>query len=114
LGALPNAKDVVAMLKTGDVASARGLAKTWIYADYKMTVYTTAEEQETEFSRLGGKLYYYPEVALNEVGGFMYSARPWTSFTIRDRELITGQNPFSDEALSKLVLEAIEEKHKKK
>jgi hypothetical protein len=30
---------------------------------------------------------------------------------LRDSELIIGQNPFSDEALSKLLLEALEEKH---
>lgn len=114
LGALPNAREVVAALRSGDVAAARELAKSWIYADYNMTVYSTAEEQETEFSRLGGKVPFYPEVALNEVGGVMHEARPWVSYTLRDRELITGQNPFSDEALSKLVLKAIEEKRREK
>ncbi len=114
LGALPNSREVVAALGSGDVAAARKLAKNWIYADYNMTVYSTAEEQETEFGRLGGKLPYYPEVALNEVGGIMHEARPWVSYTLRDRELITGQNPFSDEALSKLLLEALEEKRRKK
>lgn len=114
LGALPNAREVVEKLKSGDVAAARELAKNWIYADYKMTVYTTAEEQETEFSRLGGKVPFYPEVALNEVGGIMHCARPWASYVLRDRELITGQNPFSDEAFSKLLLEALEEKRRRR
>ncbi len=114
LGALPNSSEVVATLRSGDVAAARELAKNWIYADYNMTVYTTAEEQETELSRLGGKVPFYPEVALNEVGGIMHVARPWASYTLRDRELITGQNPFSDEAFSKLLLEALDERQRKK
>jgi putative intracellular protease/amidase len=114
LGALPNSREVVTALRSGDVAAARELAKNWIYADYNMTVYSAAEEQETEFSRLGGKVPFYPEVALNEAGGIMHEARPWASYALRDRELITGQNPFSDEAFSKLLLEALEEKRRKK
>ena len=104
LAALPNSVEAVAALKSGDVAKTRSIAQNWIYAGYNMTVYSVAEEQETEFGRLGGKVPFYPEVALNEAGGFVHEAVPWVSNTLRDRELITGQNPFSDEAFSKLLL----------
>jgi putative intracellular protease/amidase len=35
-------------------------------------------------------------------------AAPWSSYVLQDRELISGQNPFSDEALLKLLLPALE------
>jgi putative intracellular protease/amidase len=33
---------------------------------------------------------------------------PWKSYVLQDRELISGQNPFSDQALLKLLLPALE------
>lgn len=114
MAALPNSVNVIAALKSGDIGKARGLAQNWIYAGYNMTIYSTAEEQETEFGRLGGKVPFYPEVALNNAGGFVHEILPWASNTLRDRELITGQNPFSDEAFAKLVLEVLDEKRRQK
>jgi hypothetical protein len=35
---------------------------------------------------------------------------PWKSYVLQDRELISGQNPFSDEALLKLLLPALRAK----
>jgi putative intracellular protease/amidase len=35
---------------------------------------------------------------------------PWKSYVLQDRELISGQNPFSDEALLKLLLPALDRK----
>jgi putative intracellular protease/amidase len=37
---------------------------------------------------------------------------PWSSYVIQDRELISGQNPFSDQALLNLLLPALEAKKK--
>jgi len=37
---------------------------------------------------------------------------PWTSYVVQGRELISGQNPFSDQALLKLLLPALNEKKK--
>jgi putative intracellular protease/amidase len=39
-------------------------------------------------------------------------AAPWQSYVLQDRELISGQNPFSDEALLKFLLPALSEKKK--
>lgn len=114
LAAAPNASSVVAALRTGDVAKAGSLAQNWIYADYNMTIYSTAEEQETEFGRLGGRVPFYPETALSEAGGIILEKRPWVSNVLRDRELITGQNPFSDAAFSKFLLEALNENRRQK
>jgi putative intracellular protease/amidase len=35
---------------------------------------------------------------------------PWKSYVLQDREVISGQNPFSDEALVKLLLPALNAK----
>jgi putative intracellular protease/amidase len=37
---------------------------------------------------------------------------PWKSYVVHDRELISGQNPFSDQALLDLLLPALDAKKK--
>ena len=107
LAALPNSTEVVAALRSSDVAKARSLAQDWIYAGYQMTIFSTPEEQHAEANQLGGQVLFYPDVALSAAGGNVNVAAAWNSNAIRDRELITGQNPFSDEALAKLLLQAL-------
>jgi putative intracellular protease/amidase len=109
LAALPNATDVVSALRSGDLDGAQALAQDWIYAGYQMTIFSTAEEQHAEAVQLGGKVLFYPDVALRAAGGNMNIAAPWTSNVVRDRELITGQNPFSDVALANTLLQALSE-----
>ena len=111
LSALPNSKEFVAALSAGDNAEAHAMAKDWIYADYKMTIFSTAEEQQREPLEIGGKVLFYPDFALLTAGGDVSVVAPWGSYVIQDRELISGQNPFSDEALLKLLLPAL---HRKK
>ena len=113
LAALPNAKEVVGALRAGDEAGARAKAKGWIYAGYKMTIFSTAEEQQREPLEIGGKVFFYPDVALRAAGGDVSVIAPWKSYTQQDRELISGQNPFSDDALIKLLLPALNGKKKR-
>jgi putative intracellular protease/amidase len=112
LAALPNAKEVVGALRAGDEAGARAKAKGWIYAGYKMTIFSTAEEQQREPLEIGGKVFFYPDFALRAAGGDVSVVAPWKSYVLEDRELISGQNPFSDEALLKLLLSALDRKKK--
>ena len=84
------------------------MAKGWIYAGYKMTIFSTAEEEQREPMEIGGKVLFYPDVALRTAGGEVSVLAPWKSYVIQDRELISGQNPFSDQALLKLLLPALE------
>jgi putative intracellular protease/amidase len=107
LSALPNSKEVVGLLKAGDPAGARAKAQGWIYAGYKMTIFSTAEEQQREPLEIGGKVLFYPDFALTTAGGDVSVLAPWTSYVVQDRELISGQNPFSDQALLKLLLPAL-------
>lgn len=112
LAALPNAKEVVGALKAGDEAGARAKARGWIYAGYKITIFSTAEEQQREPLEIGGKVLFYPDFALRAAGGDVSVIAPWKSYVQQDRELISGQNPFSDDALVKLLLSALNEKRK--
>ena len=84
----------------------------WIYSGYKMTIFSTAEEQQREPLEIGGKVLFYPDFALSTAGGDVSVLAPWTSYVLQDRELISGQNPFSDEALLKLLLPALDRRKK--
>ena len=112
LSALPNSVEVVAALAASDAAGARAKAQGWIYAGYKMTIFSTAEEQQREPLEIGGKVLFYPDFALSTAGGDVSVVAPWKSYVLQDRELISGQNPFSDEALLKLLLTALDGKKK--
>jgi putative intracellular protease/amidase len=110
LSALPNSVEFVAALAAGDDAGAREKAKGWIYAGYKMTIFSTAEEQQREPLEINGKVLFYPDFALRAAGGDVSVVAPWGSYVLQDRELISGQNPFSDEALLKVLLPALDAK----
>src|ERR1700723_3114859 len=108
LAASPNSKEIVAALTAGDIVEAKAKAQGWIYAGYKMTIFSTAEEQQREPLEIGGKVLFYPDFALQTAGGDVSVLAPWSSYVLQDRELISGQNPFSDEALLKLLLPALD------
>src|SRR5271154_3209568 len=112
LSALPNSTEVVGALAAGDTAGARSKAQGWIYSGYKMTIFSTAEEQQREPLEIGGKVLFCPDFALRTAGGDVSVAAPWKSYVLQDRELISGQNPFSDEALLKLLVPALNGKKK--
>ncbi len=112
LAALPNSTEVVAALSAGDAAGAHARAQGWIYSGYKMTVFSTAEEQQREPLEIGGKVLFYPDFALRTAGADVSVLAPWQSYVLQDREVISGQNPFSDQALLKLLLPALDRKKK--
>lgn len=113
LSASPNSKEVVAALTAGDTAGARAKAEGWIYAGYKVTIFSTEEEQQREPVEIGGKVLFYPDFALSTAGADVSVRPPWTSYVLQDRELISGQNPFSDQALLNLLLPALNAKKKR-
>ena len=101
LAALPNAaSEVVGALKAGDAPRARTKAQGWIYSGYKMTIFSTAEEQQREPIEIGGKVFFLSGFrSAYSAGGDVSVVDPWNSHVLQDRELISGQDPFSDEAL---------------
>lgn len=83
------------------------VASNWIYQGYKMTIFSDAEETVFETSLKGDKLQYYPGRAMQQAGGNMQYSEAWTPNVVIDRELITGQNPFSDKALAAAMLDKL-------
>ncbi|MEW5682121.1 MAG: type 1 glutamine amidotransferase domain-containing protein [Pseudomonadota bacterium] len=83
--------------------------ENWLYAGYKMTIFSDAEETVFEASLNGDKLQYYPGKAMQQAGGNMQYSEAWTPNVVVDRELITGQNPFSDKALAAAMLKHLEQ-----
>lgn len=97
-------------------ALARGekpAANDWLYKGYKMTIFSDPEEQVFEGSLKDQRLLFYPANAMASAGGDMGYAKAWQPNVVVDRELITGQNPFSDKALAKVLLEKLSERAKR-
>lgn len=71
-------------------------AHDWIYAGYRFTVISNAEEEQAKALLQGGEMKFYPQTALEQAGGrFSCNAKPRMPRVVADRELITGQNPAS-------------------
>lgn len=83
-------------------------ASDWSYQGYRMTIFSDPEEQVFEGSLNGEQLQFYPANAMAGAGGSMSYADAWKPHVVVDRELITGQNPFSDKALAKALLEKLD------
>jgi putative intracellular protease/amidase len=95
LSALNDPDAFVASLVAND-GKANALAKGWPYAGYRLTVFSTGEEQQLEGPNgLGGSVQFYPVNALAEAGAHVDTIANWHSNVIVDRELITGQQPMS-------------------
>jgi putative intracellular protease/amidase len=114
IAAMPQSDRFVRAMQQGDSKQAATLAKNWQYKGYKMTIFSTAEEKIAESKQLGGNMLFYPEAAMRTAGGDVKVAPPWSSQVVQDRELITGQNPFSDNALAEKLLSAISQKQQTK
>lgn len=112
IAAMPQADAFVQAMKQGNSQQAAKFAQDWPYKNYKMTIFSTVEEQVAESSQLQGRMLFYPQEALKAAGGDIQVAKAWNSQVVQDRELITGQNPFSDDALAETLLNAIGQKKK--
>jgi putative intracellular protease/amidase len=109
LAAAQDPAALVEALASGDTAAQKKLSEGWPYAGYRLTVFSTPEEQTAEQSFLKGHVRFYPDQALRNAGASVDVAAPWQSHVVRDRELITGQQPNSDVAFSKQLVEALRE-----
>lgn len=109
ISALSSAREYRKELAEGKVTTASPFSKDWPYAGYRMTVFSNEEESVAE-SEMPAKLPFYAADALAGAGGLVENALPWQPFVIKDRELITGQNPASDRELAVAVVKALEER----
>ena len=87
-------------------------SKNWQYAGYRMTIYSNAEAYSVEEFILKGKLPFYIADALQIAGGTVEHAPLNQGHVVRDRELITGQNPASDHMIAEELVKALAEKRK--
>jgi putative intracellular protease/amidase len=110
LAAMPGSGNFVQAMRSGSEHRSAGVKpeKSWPYAGYRMTIFSTSEEKIAEHAQLGGEVLFYPQDALRKAGGVVSVAAEWSSNVVHDRELITGQNPSSDDALVKELLAALE------
>ena len=86
--------------------------QNWIYNGYQMTSFSTMEEKQQEPGQdnaLGGFVKFYPDQALAQAGGRISVTDKWQSHVVRDRELITAQNPMSDAEFTKTLILALKE-----
>jgi putative intracellular protease/amidase len=109
VAAMRQASQFRAALVAGDSSAAAELAKGWIYAGYRMTVFSASEERIAEQHLLHGKLYFDMPEALQLAGGEVTTtAVDFAPNLVVDRELITGQNPSSDHLIAAKLIEALD------
>lgn len=82
----------------------------WPYVGYEMAIFTNFEEGISEAFFLGGDVPYYIDTELQKAGAKAVSCiNPFSpSNAYRDRELITGQNPYSAHECAELFVEAMD------
>jgi putative intracellular protease/amidase len=73
----------------------------------KVNAFTDEEEVEM---KLDMHMPFLLESKLRERGAEFVSAPKWTEFSVRDGNLITGQNPMSSRSTAEKVIEALSEK----
>lgn len=111
LSALRDPDVFLASMAAND-GKANALAAGWPYAGYRLTVFSTGEEQQLEGpSGLGGNVQFYPVNALAEAGAHVDSVANWHSNVIVDRELITGQQPMSAPEFGDVLVRQLNARH---
>ena len=109
LAALPQAAAYRKALVDGDFQAAQKASADWIYKGYRMTAFSDAEEWPGEVGS-GVEMPFHVEQALQIAGAHMDEGNLFQSNVVRDREVVTGQNPASDIALAKTLISMIEKK----
>lgn len=100
ISTLPNATAFTDGLTTNTPVATPG----WIYAGYKMTVLSNAEEEAAKGQFNGGEMKFYPQTALERAGAVFHAKDLWQGNVVEDRELITGQNPASAVGVAQALL----------
>lgn len=72
----------------------------------KVNGFTDEEEREMQ---LAEEMPFLLETTLREKGGEFVRGDKWTDFSVRDGNLVTGQNPMSSGSTAQKVIEALNE-----
>lgn len=107
--AMPQAREFRQALVDGDAVAANTAAAGWQYRGYRMTVFSNEEEKWAEQNILhGDEVVFYPARALTAAGGEVQTQGLFEPNVMQDRELITGQNPYSDGPFAELLVETLD------
>jgi putative intracellular protease/amidase len=109
LSTLPKSEQFDKALNAGNAAALTALAHGWPYAGYKIAVFSKSEEKQIEPGQLEGVAPYYNDEALASAGATIQNAADWTPNAVVDRELITAQQPFSDQKFAQAFLAKLAE-----
>jgi len=74
------------------------------FTGYKLTAFTNAEETQ---AGLADKAVWLLQDRLVELGADFQEGAPWQANVVADRNLVTGQNPMSSEALANELLKKL-------
>ncbi|MEV6171662.1 type 1 glutamine amidotransferase domain-containing protein [Streptomyces sp. NPDC051954] len=83
---------------------ARDAEGAWLFAGYRITGFTRAEETQTG---LADKVKWVLQDRLVESGAVFEETAPWAPHVVVDRTVITGQNPASSAPLAAEMLKAL-------
>jgi putative intracellular protease/amidase len=104
LSTLPQSEQFDTALNAGKIDALPALARGWPYVGYTIAVFSKSEEKQIEAPQLEGIAPYYNDEALASAGATIQNAADWTPNVIVDRELITAQQPFSDQVFADAFL----------
>lgn len=77
----------------------------WPFEGYRMTCFSHAEELVTD---MAGQLPFVLELEVRRLGALYEKAENiWDSHVVEDRNLLTGQNPYSSEALADAIVKRL-------
>jgi putative intracellular protease/amidase len=106
--AMPHARAFRQACVDGDMPAARAAAADWQYSGYRVAVFSDDEERWAERNILHGEhVLFYPADALKAAGVEIVAKGLFEPNVVQDRELITGQNPFSDHLLADLFVRTL-------
>lgn len=77
---------------------------SFAFAGRRLTVFTDEEERT---GGLGAGTPWWVASTLADRGAIVEAGEPWSSFVVRDGNLISGQNPQSSEAVARAVIDAL-------
>ena len=99
LSTMAHAREFEDAMISGELTKAHNIAKDWPFAGYRLTVFSSTEELLAK-PQFRGEAKYFVSDALSQAGAHVDRVEQAGVNVIEDRELLTAQQPFSDEAFS--------------
>lgn len=107
-------KKITALVCHGPAALLSTLEGNYFpYKGYKVAGFRNSEEEGPVYEKLGGfkdfeKVFGEKlETALITAGMLYEKGNDWESYVVRDRELITGQNPASSKSVAEMIIKQL-------